>query len=378
MNLVSPSGRSLADLADDRRDLLVSAVALISDPAPLVEVQLTIAVHLAWAERVRSELPRKDPQRHALRFHQVQLRSVGDTIAWLVLDAHSIRSLGKGPGRPASIVGQELGLPLVAETARELATEGNRVVLSDTTNILRQGDLVALSPESGLRLVECKRSESSARSARSRRQSDRSGRVSEYLTTGTSGDPSLGGSVASLGTEGLLLAVDGMPAEHDLGVVQDALQEHARFGKSTIAHTDHQLVIVGQEGGDLPSLPEEAVFPSGSLLAFSTDLINDPSPEHPPVTLWDVDFESMIAIWEKKLLICHVVAVESFLGTHPLDSSIALVEVMTDGQLRGRVGQEEAMLHRRFAGSVLYEWETPESARARALNSCARWRQWTI
>jgi hypothetical protein len=330
-----------------------------------------VAALLRESEIVRRDLPSRDPLRHGLKEHETQLRVVGDTIAWLILDAHTIRSLAKAPGRPASIVGQDEGFQRAADLALQIADAGQAVLLTDVTNVVRTGDLVALGGDGVLDLIECKSSNRGRSSPRAMRQTRRASRIAGYL--GQSVDPSLGGAVPALPDEGLLVSIDGLAPSYRTNELAQAVKTAGECGAASVRTGEDELVIVAAGDASLHDglefiVPDLARVGGASLrFGFSTDLVNDPSPHHPPVTLWDLDIHDRIRLMEKELLVCHAIRDATFLGVHQEDPSIEIVEVMENGELRASTTMGDLLVGRRMVGSALYQWETPESVKRRSL-----------
>jgi hypothetical protein len=248
------------------------------------------------------------------------------------------------------------------------------VIITDATNVLRAGDLVSVAPDRSVLVTECKATRSTARSARANRQANRADQIARYLRSGIASDPTFG--IRDLPFHGPvdepLITLDvGPEVTRDVTALQATIQRADLNGfASTICGTK-EMVIVRSGTSSFPD-SMEMIRPlhegDALLIGNSFDLINQASALYPPVTLWDVPLETRLRLWEKDLVVAHLVATSAFVGPHTSDSSMEIVDCDCDRRLLVRFDGGEAWIGPSVVESVLYTWETPESARARALS----------
>jgi hypothetical protein len=341
----------------------------------LVELQAEVAERIRQSELARRGLSQRSDDRAAWKYHDQQLRVVGDTLAWLALDSHTIRNLGKGPGGPASLSGQWPDFQFVLQVARRIASAGAMVLISDVTNILRTGDLAVLFADGKLDIIECKNVDASTLSRRKDpriiRQTNRGQRLASYLSTGEAKivEPEI---VSPEGYEAVQQAIEiNHRPEYDWSLLIEAVEAASATG-SGLSKRNSEFVHV--QRNDVPSLtnfdpprPEGEDSSRALFLAFGSDIIDNPSPLHPPVTYWPLSVEQRLAIWERDLYICHAVAEEDILGSLVNEPSAAIVAVERGGFLRVRVPSEEYVLRPRFLDNMLVGFETVASMREQAL-----------
>jgi hypothetical protein len=286
------------NLRSERERLLQRALSAAGF-RDLVELQAELAESIRRSEVARRQVSRWSAERALWKYHDQQLRVVGDTLAWLALDGHTIRNLGKGPGRPASLSGQWSDFQFVLQTARTAADLGLIVLVCDVTNVLRAGDLVLQFAGGELEVIECKNVDAEAlsrrRDPRVTRQINRGQQLARYLTAGE-----LTGRATEIpvpeGHEAVQQAVKiNHEPKHDWSLLLDAIEHAAAIGTG-LSKKSTEFVLVQRHDApaltnlDLPR-PSNADSTKALLVAFASDIIDNPSPLHPPVTaglsLWN-------------------------------------------------------------------------------------------
>jgi hypothetical protein len=367
-----------ADLQGTRERLLRRAL----DPGSfigLIELQVELAESIMRSEVARRRLPKQSDERALWKYHDQQLRVVGDTLAWLALDSHTIRNLGKDPGRPASLSGQWSDFQFVLQTARRIAGVGLVVLVCDVTNVLLVGDLVVRFESGELDVIECKNVDSETllrrKDPRVSRQISRGQRLASYLTTGEATfievDPP-----PSEGYEAVQQAIGiSYEAIHDWTLLLKAIEEVSEIGTG-LARKSSEFVLVQRHDA---SFSPDVVFPrlEGTeskeilLIAFAADIIDNPSPLHAPVTYWPIPLEHRLAIWERRLYVGHGIGEGDIVGSLSDDPHIAITKVERDGRLHVHVQDQHYILGDRFVDNVLVDFQTVDSMREQALRFAA-------
>jgi hypothetical protein len=137
---------------------------------------------LLLGEHTRTSQTQAD--RDLLKQHRSKLRAIGDALAWRLLPAHTIRTLAKHPGRPAALPVDTDDAAFVVHVVERLFSAGRVPIVSDLTNVLLVGDIVAVGPGNMVEVVECKNTRIPTRlpsSGRLARQRQRGETLARYL-----------------------------------------------------------------------------------------------------------------------------------------------------------------------------------------------------
>lgn len=145
---------------------------------------------LLWQRRladaiIGAEEPPMGVDRAVAKRHRHLLRVIADGLVHTLLPQHTIRSLSRHPGRPASLSPQGADFDFVFEQARRLRSLGLIPIVADLTTLIGVGDLVGWNGD-GVVVVECKNRPAPAREAttgRLARQRRRGQQIADYLTT---------------------------------------------------------------------------------------------------------------------------------------------------------------------------------------------------
>jgi hypothetical protein len=139
----------------------------------LIDLQREMAMEIALAEGAVTSAA----SREVLARHKRLIRIVGDSLALSLLSEHIIRTLARSPGPAAGVHDQGEDFAFVLDVAARLAASGYLPFLSDLTNLVKVGDIVAVSRDHVL-VIECKRSPLPKRLPRT-------GRLARQRTRGT-------------------------------------------------------------------------------------------------------------------------------------------------------------------------------------------------
>jgi hypothetical protein len=177
---VSDGQPTLTDEAEElrgvRRELVQYLAALPTSGSVVVLQRMLLREH--------ARTPQTLAERDLLKHHRRKLRAIGDALAWLLLPAHTIRTLAKHPGRAAAPPADTKDAAFVMHIVEQLAHAGRVPIVSDLTNVLLVGDIVAIGPDGLVEVVECKNTRMPARppsSGRLARQRQRGETLARYL-----------------------------------------------------------------------------------------------------------------------------------------------------------------------------------------------------
>ncbi len=164
-----------------RQELLLELAALPSE-GDVVQWQRRLADAIIDAESSKVGTDRAEAKRH-----RHLLRVIADGLVHELLHDHTIRSLSRHPGKPASLSAQGADFDFVFEQASRLYSLGFVPIIADLTTLIGVGDIVGWNGE-GVVVLECKNRPAPLREAttgRLARQRHRGEQVETYLTTST-------------------------------------------------------------------------------------------------------------------------------------------------------------------------------------------------
>ncbi len=334
---------------------------LASDSAlGLFDVQLGLA-----AEIQASETGQGDEE----WYHRRRLRNIGDAVAWSVLTPHAIRNL-LVPGRKTpSLTAQGPAFAHVLATGRSLLETGAFVVVSDLTNCIGTGDLVAIGDPNAPVLIECKlsvRSPEQQMQGRRGRQLSRDRAIASYLKNGR-------GFVPGVPGEKVAVEVRAEPKHHwdsIAVVIRDALAN-----EMGVVMKDREAIWAVYQGAPKPAPDELAVFRGREILVgCHSALLSDDPPLVAPPLVWPIEPELVFALAECDIVLSHALEFSLFeghgtsrfrlRGLRKLEAGIMGVVAEVDGRT--------LTLGPRFLANVVYGFETVESAAAHMLEAVER------
>jgi hypothetical protein len=349
------------------------------------------ALHAALSEEiVRSELARRtlgsrNPARSSWKRHDRLIRTIGDGLAWHLLDRHAIRVLGRAHSNPASIAGQGDDFSLVLETANRLAVGGIAGVVCDTTNVLRTGDIAVASDGELRAIIECKNRPSSAtRTARDERQQRRGELTSQYLSVNDilvqSEDydrgpfpPLRGKAIPELRLTTISAYLDPKSNLLSIGQVLEAALHEGSAG----AKLDDGSFVYASDCSEAPDpellpslLPPKANDENPPLgVGFISDIIEDPDPLYMSPAAWPFTLEIVGAILEGDLSVTHGIPYNYLLGSDDLVAGWRISEVVPPNAVLKATDDmgREVELSERFALESMYEFTDLSSVRRAAL-----------
>ncbi|NUL44132.1 hypothetical protein LG293_09575 [Citricoccus nitrophenolicus] len=167
--------------AQTRQRLLLELAALPSE-GDVLQWQRRLADAIIDAEHpeARTDLAEVKRHRHLLRV-------IADGLVHTLLPDHTIRSLSRHPGPPASLSSQGADFDFVFDQAHKLRSLGMIPIIADLTTLIGVGDIVGWNGD-GVMVLECKNRPAPPREAttgRLARQRQRGEQAETYLTTST-------------------------------------------------------------------------------------------------------------------------------------------------------------------------------------------------
>ena len=172
-----PALTALAEELYGIRRHLVQSFADLPNSGSVVDLQRKLLDEHARKGTTRAE-------RDLFKRHRTKLRAIGDALTWLLLPAHTIRTLSKHPGRAAPPQVDTEDAAFVMQVVDQLFRAGRVPIIADLTNVLLVGDVVAVEPGGEMEVVECKNTRVPVRppaSGRLARQRQRGERLTRYL-----------------------------------------------------------------------------------------------------------------------------------------------------------------------------------------------------
>lgn len=147
---------------------------------------------MQWQRRladaiIDAEHPEAGTDRAEAKRHRHLLRVIADGLVHTLLPDHTIRSLSRHPGKPASLSAQGADFDFVFDQAHRLRSLGLIPIIADLTTLIGVGDIVGWNGD-GVLVVECKNRPAplqEATTGRLARQRRRGEQVETYLTTST-------------------------------------------------------------------------------------------------------------------------------------------------------------------------------------------------
>lgn len=263
-------------------------------------------------------------ERDLLKHHRMKLRAIGDALTWLLLPAHTIRTLSKHPGRAAPPPIATGDAAFVMRVVDQLFRAGRVPIIADLTNVLLVGDIVAVEPGGRVEVVECKNTRIPVRppaSGRLARQRQRGEGLSRYLRDSVMPYPqeTLSAAAAVADALGLPVPLPASPAFPNLIATDIALPQpkpewlvtaYTRYKVSAnglgmveigpgdyLLITDPQAFVGDGAGAVLDALPALR-RPS---LSLHIDQVNEPLPYCRSVLSYPIDWELRAALLETDL-----------------------------------------------------------------------------
>lgn len=267
--------------------------------------------------------------RDLIKEHRSNLRAIGDALAWQVLPAHTIRTLAKHPGRPAPppVDGQDAAF--VMHVVERLERAGRVPIISDLTNVLLVGDIVALGPGGTVEVIECKNTRIPTRlpsGGRLARQRQRGETLTSYLRESTmpyAADEARRvakafGNRATASLSPNLVAMDmALPEPHpewlDTAYARYKDSPHG-VGIAEIGPGDYLIIANPQaiEGNELYEAVAALPPMRRSCMAVHLEHLADPLPYCPSILSYSLDWKLRYDLLEANLVMIRLVDLAIF------------------------------------------------------------------
>jgi hypothetical protein len=314
---------------------------------------------LTWQRRladaiIDSENPKAGTDRAEAKRHRHLLRVIADGLVHELLPEHTIRSLSRHPGKPASLSSQGADFDFVFEQAKKLRGLGFIPIIADLTTLVGVGDIVGWNGD-GVVVLECKNRPVPLReptTGRLARQRHRGEQVQTYLTTSTldEGDSVRQAYAMSLpspdwpAVTNLLDRCD----ESSSGVAVYSLGPNDVLVAATLEATPDQIVMLAAESMESKS----------PTIVFYSDLINDATYRFMSPSSYPIQCEKRWRLLEGKMRLIRLIDTSGFAGEffHE-DAVIKLVPEQSEGYLELRVdidGQEYTRFTHQLAEFCLW------------------------
>jgi len=270
---------------------------------------------LLAAEILSTEGEQSRTRSQSLKEHLRAVRLYGDALSSTLLSKYSIRQLARNSGKAPHLTGQGNAFQLAVDCARVIASNGIAALLSDLTNVLRNGDLVVcVDPDSPIS-IECKlgkvKDPRFERQGRRGRQLARLESIHEFLRTGR-------GVIFGEEKERITVKVAHTPqfgyALVDKLVV--SALDHKPLALNPSSAEFYAASILGEVADVQPAL-EAWKTSKGDHFALGSSL--DPLrsgtwPDVPPPILWGISPAARWALMEGDVAISHAMRVEALVG----------------------------------------------------------------
>lgn len=300
---------------------------------------------LEWQRRladaiIEAEDPPIGTDRAVAKRHRHLLRVIADGLVHTLLPEHTVRSLSRHPGKPASLSAQGADFDFVFEQATRLSSLGFIPIIADLTTLIGIGDIVGWSSD-GVVVLECKNRPAPAQGAptgRLARQRRRGEQVETYLTASRidEGDSLRQAFTMSLpspdwdAVADLLDRCDASPS----GTAGYSLGPADTLVAATSQATPEQFMEVAPDGGEAAHM----------AIAFYSELINTASYRLMAPSSYPVGGEHRSRLLEGELQLVRLADLGGLAAEFNHDgAAVAMVPERSDGRLDLRIdvdGQE--------------------------------------
>lgn len=377
----APEDPTLAALAEElygiRADLMRYFVGL-SGPGSVIELQSMLLKEHIRTHRTRSE-------RDLLKHHRGKLRAIGDALAWTLLPAHTIRALAKHPGHAAPPPVDAEDAAFVMRVVELLVDAGYLPIVSDLTNVLLVGDVVAIGRRGEIEVVECKNTRIPVKpptSGRLARQRQRGEKLSGYLRDSTMPyaeesrqyAAKMGIPAEARMVSANLVAMDVVLPEPHPEWLATAYSQYEKsphgIARLEIGPGDYLVLVDRQafEGDDGDSVLDAIPPMRRGCISFHWEQLDDPAPHSRSILSYPLDWELRAGLLETELAIIRFVDLAIF--EDPDDDGVGLI-VQDDCSLLWTHGEYSQRFSRRFVDEVMHGPVSAAEMRASLLD-CLR------
>ena len=326
----------------------------------LFEFQAQLALEILHAESLKARIQTDKGRRLILRDHMRQLRSYGDSLAWLMLHSHTIRQLGKNEPNPPWLTQQQNALGEALDIVKELGSRGIAGIVADLTNIVRIGDVISVTDPECPEIIELKASavpEERKYLGRRGRQLSRMEGTGKYLKEGR----------ARVYGEDLtrLVIESNVPVSHTFDWVAEAVANAHDIGQAWRRISDHQLVIAIQEDVEIivPNDIDLSCF-SGRPIVIGSHMrpLEESWTTIAPPFGWPLPADHRFLLMEGEIMVIQILDLTAFLGFSHGGGKIVDVdathEKIGSGLFRVRFGDRVVHIPSTMVRQVVYSHQT--------------------
>lgn len=311
-----------------RHELLLELAALPSE-GDVVQWQRRLADAI-----IESESPRTGADKVEAKRHRHLLRVIVDGLVHQLLPEHTVRSLSRHPGPPASLSAQGADFDFVFEQARGLHSLGFIPIIADLTTLIGVGDIVGWNGD-GVVVLECKNRPVPLRQAttgRLARQRHRGEQVETYLTTSTVDE---GDSVRRAYT--MSLPSPDWPAVADL--LERCDESSSGVAVYSLGRNDILVAATSQATPEqVGTLMRESMASMSPALAFYSDLINTASYRFMAPSSYPVGGDQRWRLLEGQLSLIRLIDMSGFAAEFVHEGAVInLLPERSEGRLELRI-----------------------------------------
>jgi hypothetical protein len=299
------------------RRRLFEALPLSPSCADLLAFQRMLVLEVLETEREK-----RQSAAAVLRDHLHMVRLYGDALAFGQLSVYAIRQLARNVGKPPDLTGQGRAFDLTMQSCQVLNDNGVPALVTDITNVLRNGDIVICVDENAPQIVECKLSAPKdvrfERQGRRGRQRARIESIGYFLTSGK-------GRFFGDDTEHQTVELSRRP-EYSFDVVDEFVSRALQHLPSTSSVSDFELYSAALPGENVGATKAICDWNIKRGDRFAVGSASEPLcggwPDIRPPVLWDVSEPVRWALMEGDVELTHAVRVEALVGLHRGDVSV--------------------------------------------------------
>lgn len=321
-------------------------------------------------ELMETEREKQHSDAPALRNHLHMVRLYGDALAFGQLSVYAVRQLARNRGKPPGLSGQGPAFDLALQCCEVVNNKGIPGLLTDVTNVLKNGDLVLCVDENTPQLIECKLSAAKdvrfERQGRRGRQRARIESIGNFLRRGK-------GKFFGDDREFQTVELRCTP-EYGYQVVDKVVFAVLEHRPLTLVVSDFEFylgALVGEQEGSDIDVPGWSHKPGERIaIGSASEPFRGAWPDIRPPVIWDLSEAARWALMEGDVELVHAVRVEAFVGLHRGDLAVRRAIEMPSLFPWGyelMVRGEPLTVGPKMMLEVVYAHETIESAGRRLL-----------
>lgn len=306
--------------------------------------------------------------------HLQAVRTYGDALAFSQLSIYAIRQIARSTGNPPPLTDQGRGFALTLDCAEAITAQDVPVLISDITNVLKNGDLVVCVDPHAPALVECKLSKVKharfERQGRRGRQLSRLESIGNFLRTGR-------GVIFGEDKERMTIELT-QQSQFDYSIVEQIVSAALEHKPTIMTPSRHQLLsaaLAGESVDAVDAIRMWAPAPTGDRVAVGSSLapLRGNWPDVSPPMLWNLSPPLRWALMEGDVSITHAVRVDAFVGMRRDRACVHAAVAIPGGRFPWgyelTVDAQTLTIGPNFLRDVVHSHETLESAGQRLLEA---------